>query len=145
MLARNRTVNGKVGFEILTPMILADGTAAIISRGWVQAPASDALARPPIPVAAPGQVTVTGTLRFSESGPRAMQRYEGRVEVRRITLSQLAPELPYPVYGAYVVMTEQKPSAEGALAPVPVPTENAWQSGAYAVQWWIFAGAALGW
>lgn len=145
IIARNRTVNGRVGFEVLTPLMLADDTAVIVNRGWVQAPAGDALARPPIPAAPPGQVTVTGKLHFSESGPRPLQRYEGRVEVRRIALSQLASELPYPVYGAYVLMTEQAPATRDALVPIPVPTDNAWQSGAYAVQWWIFAATTIGW
>src|SRR4051812_37382773 len=33
--ARARTVNGDVGFEIVTPLMLADGTAVLVDRGWV--------------------------------------------------------------------------------------------------------------
>ena len=35
ILARARTVNGRVGFEIVTPLVLADGTAVLVDRGWV--------------------------------------------------------------------------------------------------------------
>lgn len=145
ILARNRTVNGRVGFEVLTPLVLADGAAIIVNRGWIEAPVGDALARPAIAPAPPGQVTVVGRLHFSESGPRPLQRPGGRIEVRRISLSQLAPQLPYPTYGGYVLRTEQVPEAADALVPIPVPTENAWQSGAYAIQWWLFAAATMAW
>lgn len=145
ILARNRTVNGRVGFEVLTPLVLSDGTAIIVNRGWIEAPVGDALARPAIAPAPPGQVTVVGRLHFSESGPRPLQRPGGRIEVRRISLSQLAPQLPYPMYGVYVLRAEQVPEAADALLPIPVSTENAWQSGAYAIQWWLFAAATVAW
>lgn len=145
ILARNRIVNGRVGFEVLTPVLLGDGTAIIVNRGWIEAPVGDALARPAIPPAPPGQVTVAGRLHFSESGPRPLQRPTGRIEVRRINLNQLAPELPYPIYGAYILRTQHVPAADDTLVPIPVSAENAWQSGAYAIQWWLFAAAAIAW
>ena len=44
ILARARTVDGRVGFEIITPLVLADGTAVLVDRGWVPPPAAR---RPP--------------------------------------------------------------------------------------------------
>src|SRR4051812_18323105 len=35
ILIRSRTVDGKVGFEVVTPLRLADGTAVLVDRGWV--------------------------------------------------------------------------------------------------------------
>ena len=145
VLVRGRTVNGRVGFEILTPLVLADETAVLVNRGFLPAPPGDASARPVVPPAPSGQVDISGRVRFSESGPRPLQRRDGRIEVRRISLDQLARELPYPLFNAYLVLTVQKPPADPALAAVPIRTDNAWQSGAYAVQWWVFALMVAGW
>ncbi len=35
VLVRGRTVDSQVGFEIVTPLVLADGTAVLVDRGWV--------------------------------------------------------------------------------------------------------------
>ena len=44
---RGRTVASTVGFEIVTPLRLADGTAVLIDRGWVP-PAQGGAAAAPI-------------------------------------------------------------------------------------------------
>lgn len=141
--ARGRTVDGDVGFEIVTPLVLADGTAVLIDRGWVPAPAGGALAAPAVPPAPTGQVTVVGQLHLSESRPTPIERRDGRLDTRRITLSKIAPELPYPLYGAYVLLREQTPTGDEAFVPIPIDHEDSWQNGGYAVQWWLFACMAL--
>jgi cytochrome oxidase assembly protein ShyY1 len=139
LLARHRTVNGRVGFEVITPLRLDDGSAVLVDRGWIEAIPGDASARPNIPPAPTGRVTVVGRVRLSESRPRGIERRDGRLEVRRISVPQLADQLPYPLLNGYVLLTEQTPAAGGNLTVIPVRTENAWQSGAYAFQWWVFA------
>ncbi|GAA4925819.1 SURF1 family protein [Actinoplanes utahensis] len=138
--ARGRTVASKVGFEILTPLILDDGTAVLVDRGWVPAPPGGALESPVVPAVPTGQVTVVGQIHLSESRPASVERRDGRLDTRRINLPRLATELPFPVYGAYVLLTEQTPAADPAFVQIPIPHEDAWQNGGYAVQWWIFAG-----
>ncbi|MCY1144707.1 SURF1 family protein [Actinoplanes sp. Pm04-4] len=142
--ARGRTVDGDVGFEIVTPLVLTDGTAVLVDRGWVPAPEGGALAAPVVPPAPTGPVTVVGQIHLSESRPVAVERRDGRLDTRRISLPRLAPEMPYPVYGAYVLLTEQTPAADAAFTQIPIDHEDAWQNGGYAVQWWLFALMALG-
>ncbi|WP_250035825.1 SURF1 family cytochrome oxidase biogenesis protein [Paractinoplanes maris] len=141
--ARGRTVDGEVGFEIVTPLVLTDGTAVLVDRGWVPAPPGGALAAPVVPPAPSGDVTVVGQVHLSESRPVAVERRDGRLDTRRISLSRLAPEMPYPVYGAYVLLTEQTPANDEAFTRIPIDHEDAWQNGGYAVQWWLFAAMAL--
>ncbi|GIE81547.1 SURF1-like protein [Actinoplanes philippinensis] len=138
--ARGRTVGSKVGFEILTPLILDDGTAVLVDRGWVPAPPGGALESPRVPAAPTGRVTVTGQIHLSESRPAPVERRDGRLDTRRISLPRLATELPFPVYGAYVLLSEQAPAADPAFVAIPIPHEDSWQNGGYAVQWWLFAG-----
>jgi cytochrome oxidase assembly protein ShyY1 len=141
--ARGRTVQGEVGFEIVTPLVLDDGTAVLVDRGWVPPAPGGAIAAPTVPAAPTGKVTVVGQVHRSESRPAPLERRDGRIDTRRIAVPRLATQLPYPVYGAYVLLTEQSPAADPLFVPIPVDHENAWQNGGYAVQWWLFAVMAL--
>jgi cytochrome oxidase assembly protein ShyY1 len=133
ILARGRTVDSAVGYEVLTPLVLDDGSAVLVDRGWVPPPDGGALARPDVPPAPTGSVTVVGPLLRPESG--ADKPAMG--SVRRISPARLG--LPYPTYGGYVTLDEQTPAADKRLTPVPPETENAWQNAGYVVQWWAFA------
>jgi cytochrome oxidase assembly protein ShyY1 len=141
--ARGRTVDGDVGFEIVTPLLLDDGTAVLVDRGWVPAPDSGALGAPTVPPAPAGQVTVVGQIHLSESRPAPIGHRDGRLDTRRISVPRLAHEMPFPVYGAYVLLTGQTPAADPAFTRVPIDHEDAWQNAGYTVQWWMFAGMAL--
>ena len=141
--ARGRTVAAEVGFEIVTPLILDDGTAVLVDRGWVPAPPGGATAAPVVPAAPAGQVTVVGQIHLSESRPAPVERRDGRLDTRRINVPRLAGEVPFPLYGAYVLLNEQTPAADPAFVPVPIGHEDAWQNGGYAVQWWLFAVMAF--
>ena len=35
MLLRNRVRDGEGGYDVLTPLVLDDGTAVVVDRGWV--------------------------------------------------------------------------------------------------------------
>lgn len=141
--ARGRTVAGDVGFEILTPLVLADGTVVLIDRGWVPAPEGGAVAAPTVPAAPSGQITIVGQIHLSESRPAPVEHRDGRLDTRRISVPRIAREMPYPVYGAYVLLTEQTPAADKAFVQIPVPHEDAWQNAGYWIQWWLFAVMAL--
>jgi cytochrome oxidase assembly protein ShyY1 len=141
--ARGRTNAGEVGFEIVTPLLLDDGTAVLVDRGWVPPAEGGAIAAPSVPPVPTGPVTVVGRVHFSESRPAPLERRDGRIDTRRIAVPQLARELPYPVYGAYVLLTEQTPAADPAFVAIEIDHQNAWQNGGYAVQWWMFAVMAL--
>src|SRR5262245_60307066 len=49
ILVRNRTVEGKNGYEILTPLLLSDGTAVLVDRGWVPPHPSGPVHKPDVP------------------------------------------------------------------------------------------------
>jgi cytochrome oxidase assembly protein ShyY1 len=144
ILVRNRTVESRVGFEVLTPLVLADGTAVLVDRGWIPpVPGGNATARPEVPAAPSGEVTVIGRVHLSESKPDAVVPRDGRLETRRIAVPTLARELPYPLYHGYLLLDEQTPPADPAFSPIPIGHENDWQNAGYVVQWWLFALLAL--
>ncbi|MFC7548867.1 SURF1 family protein [Plantactinospora sp. GCM10030261] len=143
VLVRGRTVQGRVGYEVLTPLRLADGSAVLVDRGWVPPAPGAATAVPRVPAAPTGQVTVVGRVRVSESRPETVARRGGNLETRRISVPTIAAALPYPVYGGYLLLDEQTPPADAAFVAIPVKHENDWQNAGYVVQWWLFAGMAL--
>lgn len=139
ILARARTVRESVGFEILTPLVLADGTAVIIDRGWLAPAASDASAPPDIPPAPAGEVTVVGRVHAPESRATPPEPFAGTLAVRRIAPELLAPAMPYPLYGAYLTLEEQTPPAADAFVSIPPDHQNAAMNAGYVLQWWLFA------
>ena len=143
VLVRGRTVDNKVGFEVLTPLVLADGTAVLVDRGWIPAaPGAGATTQPSVPAAPSGDVTLSGRVVPSESGG-TVDRRDGKLETRRISVARIAKQLPYPVAGGYVLLDEQTPAADPAFRAVPIGHANNWQNFGYVVQWWIFAAMSL--
>jgi cytochrome oxidase assembly protein ShyY1 len=143
ILIRGRTVDSQVGFEVVTPLLLADGTALLVDRGWIPPADGSAMTPPHVPPAPADQVTTIGRVHLSESRPAAIDRSDGRLETRRISVPRIATKLPYPVYGAYLLLDEQTPPADQAFSAIPVEHENDWQNGGYVIQWWLFAGMTL--
>jgi cytochrome oxidase assembly protein ShyY1 len=133
VLVRGRTVDGRVGFEVVTPLVLADGSALLVDRGWIPPARGSASAEPTVPAAPAGPVTVVGTVRLSEHPNSKVGRRGSRYETRAISSVQLAEALPYRLLGGYVT-TDQD-----GLVAVPIDRENALMNAGYVVQWWAFA------
>jgi len=143
LLVRLRPLDGSVGYDVLTPLLTDAGPALLVNRGWLprdaEANGSDLPAVPDPPA---GSVTITARVRPSE--PASTTGTPPAGQVSRIDVSEIAKTLPYPVYGGYGELTEDRPSpAEGPQPrPAPQPSEGAHL--AYAFQWFLFAGLALG-
>lgn len=149
VVVRRRTnADDRVGFHVLTPLVLADGRAVLVNRGWVPA-AADQRAFPEVPAPPAGTVTVTGRLKADEttgaSGIKDLAGLPPR-QVMLINSGQQAELLDREVLGGYV---EQTAPAAGAEGPEQIPEPDHASIGAhmaYAVQWWLFAAAVpVGW
>jgi cytochrome oxidase assembly protein ShyY1 len=143
ILARERVVNDSLGYEVITPLRLADGSALLVDRGWVPFPQTGATALPSVPAAPTGTVTVTGRVHAPESRADSITQVNGAAEVHRIDPAMLAPDLPYPVYGAYVTLEAQTPPAAAGFVAIPPEHQNSAMNAGYVVQWWVLAGLTL--
>lgn len=112
LVVRRRTLNARVGFYVVTPLVTPGG-AVLVNRGWVPAGAT-ADAPPRVPAPPAGEVTVTGRLRPAETRENSGIRVRAGLPAGQILLidtSAVAGGLPYPVYGGFVELTDQRPPA----------------------------------
>lgn len=142
---RSRPGGGADGYLVVAMLRTATGVLPVV-RGWV--PARDAAA-----VAPPGgPVRVTGLLQRSEDGPppgsAAPTRTGDLPYVATVTLLDATPYRATELYDGYLALRTEAPAT--ADRPVPVAAEAArhggvgrWRNLAYALQWWLFAGAAV--
>ncbi|MGI5399866.1 SURF1 family protein [Streptomyces sp. CA-135486] len=148
VVRRRTSADDQVGFHVLTPLILADGRAVLINRGWIPA-AADQKAFPSVPPAPKGTVTVTGRLKADEttraSGIKDLAGLPPR-QVMLVSSAQQAESLGRTVLGGYLEQTAPEPAGS---SPELIPDPDHDSIGphmAYAVQWWLFAaGVPVGW
>lgn len=144
VVLQSRSLKGRQGNHLLTPLILDSGEAVLVDRGWVPLPTTDEVladARTPT-----GRVTVDGVLLPSErkgflgvSDPPP-----GNVEATpRVDLDRLADQLPYELYPLYIRLQSQEPANADLPRPVPIPAPDEGPHMEYLVQWLLFAVTAV--
>lgn len=140
LVIRLRPLDGQRGVHVLTPLVTDDGAAVLVDRGFVPSAGAEV---PEVPAAASGEVEVTGRVRPSEVG-RGTGGDPASGAIRYVDVAALAEELPYPLYGGWVELTEQRPPAAAALEPLPPPEIDAGPHLSYAIQWFAFAVIGIG-
>lgn len=138
-----RSLNGRPGNHVLTPLELGDGRAVLVDRGWVPADVAD----PPVTgdAAAAGPATIEGILLPSDAGD-AGEPSDGAAlpeQVRAIDVASLDPAIPAAlVPGVYLLRARQEP-AQDRPVPAPLPELTEGPHLGYAIQWFTFAAVAL--
>ena len=151
-LVPGRTLDGRDGFYVLTPLLTRDGvrdgadgerrTALPVVRGWL--PGEPEERRVPAPPE--GEVTVVGAVQPSEHRDSPGVRAEGGLppgQVGMISAASLVNLVPYRVHDAWLTLSE----TDSPLRPVP-PTApqgtgldlKAFQNLGYTGEWFVFAG-----
>ena len=148
LLVRQRPLDGRNGFWVVTLFQPDQGPPIWANRGWIMATgASTAIVEPPsLPL---GEVSITGRLRPSELQREVVNDLpEG--QIRRIDTSALSSQVlaatgnseVLPVYLEVVLSDVGEPD----LLRMPLPEIDETQNVSYAIQWLIFASIALiGW
>lgn len=136
LLARTRPYQGYPGFEVLSPLLLSDGTVFVVNRGWLPTGFSqDSPDTVPTPPA--GSVTVTVRLRPGEPDLPGRTAPEGQVS--SIDLPSIMDHIGKEGYqGFYGLLVNESPSAQtGTLPSRPQLTEGPHLS--YSLQWFVFS------
>jgi surfeit locus 1 family protein len=146
VLVRSRSLEGAPGSWVLTPLLLDDGSALVVNRGWV--PNSGTLREVPASARAPSDpVSVTGLLRPTEtrSGLGPTDPATGELStLARVDLGRLADQVEPDLLPVWLQLTEQRPPPD-RQAPRPLPPLSLDEGPhlGYAVQWFCFSAIAV--
>lgn len=141
-LLDNRTHAGQAGYEVLTPLELADGRVLLVDRGWVAFTGSRSVL-PNVSFAPAQNMTVVGRVDDLPSAGLASGRAPPALsgEWPRITsyprMSELDAALGRILERRIVLLDPL--AAQGYVRdwqPPGLPPARHW---AYAIQWWLFA------
>jgi len=147
-LVPSRTLDGRDGFYVLTPLRLSSGAALAVVRGWLPGDASAAQQAGTVPAPPTGQVTVDGAVQTPETTDTA-EVETGQLpsgQLGMISAASLVNVLPYPVYGGWI--TASRPAAPLQAVPQSAAPNSgldlkAFQNLGYTGEWFVFAGFAV--
>ena len=139
----NRQMHGRVGFYVVTPLQLADGSALLVQRGWM---ARDFQARDRVaPVPTPqGEVMAAGRLAppparlYEFSGTQA-----GRIR-QNLDLDAFARETGLRLRPLSLLLADSPASRDDGLRrDWPAPAVGAAKNRGYAAQWFALSALIL--
>lgn len=135
----NKVHAHRPGYEVVTPLRLAEGIHVLVKRGWIAAPATrDQLPEVQTPR---GRVRIEGVVQ--PHLPRAMKVGEAsKGPVRQnLELKDFAAETGL-TFQAFVI-EQHSDTLDGLARDWPPPDAGAQKNDAYSFQWYSLAGLAL--
>lgn len=133
----NRTLGGRVGFFVLTPLVLHDGRTIVVQRGWLP---RDGRERDRIPhyETVQGVVEVQGRLAASPSRMYELGAPASGAIRQNLDLESYSRELRRPLVPGVIIQDDrpgEKQAADGLLRQWPQPASDAYKNHGYAFQW----------
>ena len=138
VLIRNRSLNGAPGYWLLTPLIIAEGQAVVVNRGWIPISAEEFS---PEPIE---KVKISGMLRETTeaSGLQKSDPSDGVLEtLGRVDLQRYQEQLNYDIYPVFIHLEFQDPESQDEEFPLKleIPKFDDGPHLNYAIQWFSFA------
>ena len=140
----NRPMAGRTGFYLVTPLLLNDGSAVLVLRGWVARDQQDRTRRPPPP---PGPGEVTG--RIAPALPRLYEfdaAASGPIR-QNLALDDYARETGRRLRPWVLVQIEEggvaAPPPDGLLRQWPAPDVGLHKHYGYAFQWFSLSALTI--
>lgn len=152
IVIRNRSVQGRPGGWLMTPLVQDDGTAVAVVRGWIPLEAVQQGAPYVDATPAPGPASVLGVVQLTQQGGGLgpQDPAEGDLDsLARVDLERYAQQLEVPLEPVWLILEASEPpqpageaNAELTLVPVEVDLPTPSTNFSYMVQWWVFATIA---
>lgn len=141
VLVRKKPMNSKVGYWVVTPLVLDSNQVLYVNRGWIGP--SD---RPNEPIENPappeGVVSITGRIQeFQAPAPRPDDVPAGQITVLNpVQLPTVGQEDVHPIY---VNLLESNPPQSASLELMAEPSIDEGPHLSYALQWVAFAAVLI--
>lgn len=142
-LVDNKVEAGRVGFHVITPLLLADGRAVLVDRGFVAAGASrDVLPDAPVP---PGTVALRGRINIPPAGYVELQKAAATGKVwQNLDPARFGQVTGLPVVPVVIEQTEALGPDDRLARQWAIPDAGVEKHRIYMVQWYAFAVMAGG-
>jgi surfeit locus 1 family protein len=140
----NRSLGGAPGCHVVTPLVLADGDAVLVNRGFANLPDCNGAAETFAPAA--GEHRITGLVRTSQRrGAFGARDPDDGVlsSLSRLDVERIAQQYDRPLAAVYVELASESAAAEPAPFPLPPPELDDGPHLNYTVQWFLFATVGL--
>lgn len=139
-VVRYQTRDGDGGVDVVTPLLLRDGTAVLVDRGWV-ATTEPRYSPADAPAPPTGEVTVRGWARADSTGDRT-----GITDgsTREISSRAAVDLVDAPLRHGFVDLESESPAASTPLAAAEPPDLGEGPHLFYGIQWWFFGALAIG-
>jgi len=135
-----------LGYHLLTPLLLDNGSAVLVERGWIPADGNKSPSDWHQYDQA-GEVTLSGILRLGQAAPElggvpnpTLTPGQTRLDFwYLIDLNRIGQQLPYPLLPVYV---QPNVDAADTRPPIPFQPDVDTSNGphlSYAIQWFSFA------
>ena len=141
ILIDNKVHDGRVGYDVVTPLTLADGRTVLVDRGWIAQGAS----RGALPAAPPpeGVTSISGRIALPASGYLELERESGsgpvwqNLDPARFAAASGIAVLP-------MVIEQIAPTGPDSLVrDWPASESGVEKHRIYMMQWYAFAGLAV--
>ena len=140
IVLKYQTRDAGAGVDVVTPLVTENGSAILVDRGWMTSENSGA-ARPKLPKAASGQVTITGYVRRDATGGSTRV---SELATRAVSSRTIGAVVPYPLYRGFLDLAAESPRPAHSLGAVELPDDKS--NGPhffYGLQWWFFGVLAV--
>ncbi|MBV6395808.1 MAG: hypothetical protein HFACDABA_01390 [Anaerolineales bacterium] len=147
---RNQYYEGRYGYHLLTPLLLFDGRAILVDRGWIPAEGNDSPAGwTRYETAAPAMVE--GVMRlgaakipFGANPDPTLSPAQSRLDFWNfVNIERLAAQIPYPILPAYIQPNPDAAASTPPIAQQPTIELTEGPHFGYALQWFAFAAILL--
>jgi cytochrome oxidase assembly protein ShyY1 len=139
---RYRTPDDAKGVDIVVPLVLADGSAVLVDRGWLQTESQDEFEDLPAPPS--GEVTITGWVRADGTGDSTeVAQVDGYHATRALSSNQIAKVVDEPLLTGWLHLDTESPDPATQLRQADLPELDNGPHFFYGLQWWFFGILAI--
>ena len=139
---RYRTPDDAKGVDIVVPLVLADGSAVLVDRGWLQTESQDEFEDLPAPPS--GEVTITGWVRADGTGDSTdVAQVDGYHATRALSSTQVAKVVDEPLLTGWLHLDTESPEPATQLRRADLPELDNGPHFFYGLQWWFFGILAI--